>query len=205
MTVPNSNIKRGDHFTWTYALWFIPMLIQPWEGWLPSGWDWWSIDLLAFLLLSIAILVSLCVNLIRRRWRRILSLLATPVFLLILTGLLAFVGMTPDRVRFAVTRGEYLAQIKRNNAQSTAPRFNTFAWDDTFIAKTYVTLVYDESDEIGLPVGQQSDAWRQRVAEACHKSGNCVKLDSEPDEYITVEKLSDHFYLFEDSFPNAFP
>ncbi|MBM7048728.1 MULTISPECIES: hypothetical protein [Rhizobium] len=199
------NIKRGDRFTWTYALWFLPVLVQPWEGWFPAGWDWLGIDFLAFLLLAIAIVVSLCINSIRRRWRRVLSLLVTPVFLLIPIVLLAIAGITPNSIRFALTRNGYLAEIQRSDAQSTEPRFNTFVWDDTFTAKTYVTLVYDESDEIVLPIGNQSEAWRQRIQKTCAKNRDCVNLDPQPDEYISVTKIGDHFYLLNESFPNAFP
>ncbi|MGV1791785.1 hypothetical protein [Rhizobium sp. A37_96] len=199
------NIKHGDKFTWTYALWFLPVLAQPWVGWFPAGWNWWGIDLLACLVLTIAIIVSLCVNSIRRRWRRVISLLATPLFLLIPLALLAAAGITPDRVRFALTQSAYLTAIRQSGTQSTEPRFNTFVWDDTFISKAYVFLVYDESDEIGLPIGQQSEAWHQRIQKACDKSKDCVNLNAQPDEYIRVEKLSNHFYLLSYDFPNAFP
>jgi hypothetical protein len=201
----DSNTKRGDKFIWTYALWFLPVLLQPWVGWLPAGWDWSDIDLLACLLLAIAIVISLCVNAIRRRWRRVLSLLVAPAFLLIPIILLARAGITPDWVRFTLTRNGYLAEIQQSNVQGTEPRFNTFVWDDTFTAKTYVTLVYDESDEIALPIGNQSEAWRQRTQKSCIRNRDCINLDAQQDEYISITKIGDHFYLLRDSFPNAFP
>lgn len=159
------------------------MLMIPWEGWFPGNLDWWTIDLLAFLFLTIAVLVSLCVNSILRRWRRLLSLLLTPVFLLTVVALLASVGLTADRIRFALTKNEYLAEIQRLDANSAGPHVHTFAWDDTFVAKSYVTLVYDESDKIASRDNSQSES----------------------DEITSVRPLGDHFYLLDEYYPDAFP
>ncbi|WP_259666689.1 hypothetical protein [Rhizobium bangladeshense] len=82
----------------------------------------------------------------------------------------------------------------------------TFVWDDTFRAKTYSTLVYNESDEIALPKGAQSAAWQQRLQKSClENKKECVNLDPGPDEVVGVRKIGEHFYILDNSLPNAFP
>ncbi|WP_246763683.1 hypothetical protein [Rhizobium bangladeshense] len=143
--------KRRDRFTWTYALWLLPLLAEVWLYWLAPRWDWGTIGLIIWLATLIAVAGSMCFNLALRRWRRVLSLLTAPLLLLFALHLLATAGMTPDSVRFALTRQAYLAEIERSDPPDSEPRLRTFVWDDTFRAKTYSTLVYDESDEIALP------------------------------------------------------
>ncbi|MGO7201686.1 hypothetical protein ACCT30_10060, partial [Rhizobium ruizarguesonis] len=76
--------KRSDKFTWTYALWLLPFLAQDWLYWLHPQWDWWTISLIIWVLTLIAVAGSLCINLARRRWRRLVSLLIAPLLLLVL-------------------------------------------------------------------------------------------------------------------------
>ncbi|OWO92535.1 hypothetical protein B5E41_22530 [Rhizobium esperanzae] len=198
--------KRGDQFTWTYALWLLPFLGQDWLYWLAPQWDWWTVDLFVFLATLIAMAGSLCFNLVLRRWRRVLSLLITPLLLLVCLHLLAVAGITPDSVRFALTKQAYLAEIKRADLPGAEQRFRTFVWDDTFRRKTYSTLVYDESDEIALPKGAQSAAWQQRLQTFClEKKKECVTLYPGADEFISVSKIGEHFYILDDSLPTAFP
>jgi|GEM_PF-5580624 len=164
------------------------------------------IDLLVFLATLIAIAGFLCFNLVLRRWRRVLSLLTAPLLLLVCLHLLAIVGITPDSVRFALTRQTYLAEIERADLPDAGQRFRTFVWDDTFRDKTYSTLIYDESDEIALPKGAQSTAWQQRLRKFCsEKRKECVNLDPGPDDYVSVRKIGEHFYILDDSLPTAFP
>ncbi|MGO7321875.1 hypothetical protein ACC808_27780 [Rhizobium ruizarguesonis] len=197
--------KRSDKFTWTYALWLLPFLAQNWLYWLQPQWDWWTISLIIWVLTLIAVAGSLCINLAQRRWRRLVSLLIAPLLLLVLLRILAAVGITSDSVRFALTKQTYLAEIERADRSGGEPRFKTFAWDNTFLEKTYSTLVYDESDEIALPRGEQSTAWQQRVQTPCSEKKECVDLDPGPDEYVSVRKIGEHFYILDNYLPNAFP
>ncbi|MBY5585036.1 hypothetical protein [Rhizobium leguminosarum] len=197
--------KRSDKFTWTYALWLLPFLAQNWLYWLHPQWDWWTISLIVWVMTLIAVAGSLCINLVLRRWRRLVSLLIAPLLLLVLLRILAAVGITSDSVRFALTKQTYLAEIERTDLPGGEQRFRTFVWDDMFLEKTYSTLVYDESDEVALPRGEQSTAWQQRVQTSCSEKKECVDLDPGPDESISVRKIGEHFYLLDDSLPNAFP
>ncbi|MBX4869259.1 hypothetical protein HJA85_20120 [Rhizobium bangladeshense] len=198
--------KRSDRFTWTYALLLLPLLGQDWLYWIAPQWDWWTVDLFVFLATLIAIAGSLCFNLALRRWRRVLSLLTAPLLLLFALYLLGTAGITSDNVRFTLTRQAYLAEIERSDPPGSEPRLRTFVWDDTFRAKTYSTLVYDESDEIALPKGAQSAAWQQRLQKSClENKKECVNLDPGPDEVVGVRKIGEHFYILDNSLPNAFP
>ncbi|WP_261321279.1 hypothetical protein [Rhizobium leguminosarum] len=96
-------------------------------------------------------------------------------------------------------------EIERTDLPGGERRFRTFVWDDTFIEKTYSTLVYDESDEVALPRGGQSMAWQQRVQTSCSEKKECVDLDPGPDEYVSVRKIGEHIYILDNNLPNAFP
>ncbi|MBY5332159.1 hypothetical protein [Rhizobium leguminosarum] len=197
--------KRGDKFTWTYALWLLPFLAQNWLYWVRPQWDWWTIDLIVWVLMLIAIAGSISVNLALRRRRRLTSLLTAPLLLLVLLRILATAGITTDNVRFALTKQTYLAEIERADLSGGEPRFRTFVWDDTFLEKTYSTLVYDESEEIALPNGEQSKAWQQRVQKLCSEKKECLDLNPGPGEYASIRKIGEHFYILDDSLPNAVP
>ncbi|MBX5191103.1 hypothetical protein HJB86_19675 [Rhizobium sp. NZLR3b] len=201
----SEQIKRSDKFTWTYALWLLPLLAQYWLDRLAPQWDWWIASLIILAATLIAIAGSICINLALRRWRRALSLLTVSLLLLALLRILAVAGITPDSVRFAWTKQAYLAEVKRTDLPAGEQHFRTFVWDDRFRDKTYSTLVYDESDEIALPNGEQSTAWQQRVQKSCSERKECVDLDPDPGEFIIVRKIGEHFYILDDSLPNAFP
>lgn len=197
--------NRGDKFTWTYVLWLLPFPGQYWLDRLAPQWDLWITGLIIPVLTLVAIAGSICINLALRRWRRVVSLLTASLLLLILLRILAVAGITPDSLRFAWTKQAYLAEAKRTDLPDGEPRFRTFVWDDRFRDKTYSTLVYDESDEIALPNGEQSSAWQKRVQVSCSEKKECVNLDPGPDEYISIRKIGEHFYILDDGLPNAFP
>jgi hypothetical protein len=60
-------------------------------------------------------------------------------------------------LRFAATRSYYDRQIAQLPANGK-PRLLVFSWGGMIWASRGV--VYDESDEIALPIGQQSAAWK---------------------------------------------
>nr|WP_246724739.1 hypothetical protein [Rhizobium phaseoli] len=183
----------------------LPLSAQYWLDRLVPQWDWWIAGLIILTATLVAIAGSICINLMLRRWRRVVSLLTASLLLIVLLRILAAAGITPDSVRFAWTKQEYLAEIRRTDPSGEEQRFRTFAWDDRFRDKTYSTLVYDESDEIALPNGEQSTAWQQRLQKSCSERKECVNLGPGPGEYIIVRKIGEHFYILDDSLPDAFP
>ncbi|WP_145616647.1 MULTISPECIES: hypothetical protein [Nitrospirillum] len=86
-----------------------------------------------------------------------------------------------DRLHFAIARPRYLAQI-RALPQTGQPRLAIIEWGG-FIAMT-IGVVYDESDEIGLPRSQQSTTWNDRAAGSELSCG-----------YAVNAAVGDHFYL----------
>ncbi|MEF0943864.1 hypothetical protein [Rhizobium sp. BR 362] len=198
--------RSGDKFTPIYVLWFLVPELLVWTWWLFPTWDWWTIDFAIFIVLAPTILISVCVNLVRMRWRRLFSLLLAAFLVLFSNRILVMLDITPDRFRFELTKNSYLQEVQRIEVEPETPRFKTFPWDDTFVAKAYQTLVYDESDQIALAPGTQSISWLQQMERRCAEGKDCVHLTSAPpDEYISVTKLADHFYIVDDDFPNAFP
>ncbi len=203
---PNKGWRSGDKFTPIYGLVFLPLIARFWAWWLVPDWNWFLIDLALFALSALIFVGIALVNLIRLRWKRVLSLSLAAGAIAAIGFALNAVGMTPDRLRFALTGNEYIRAVEQIAGTAGTPRFKTFPWDDTFTGKTYRTLVYDESDEITHPVGTQSEDWRKRATEGCGKNGNCIHLESKPpDEYVSVETLRDHFFILDDEYPNAFP
>src|ERR1700729_3332459 len=65
-------------------------------------------------------------------------------------------------LRFAMTRSNYDHQVALLPADDK-PRVAVFDWGGMIWSSRGV--VYDESDEIALPLGQQSAAWRDRAGE----------------------------------------
>ena len=112
-----------------------------------------------------------------------------PGFLLV-TSILVFFNFFPflrgcnylgGALRFAMTRSYYENHIARLPFDGT-PRLAVFNWGGMIWASKGV--VYDESDEIALPLGQQSADWNARA-----RSGElgCGNWDA--------RRLSSHFYL----------
>ncbi|WP_260682690.1 hypothetical protein [Rhizobium laguerreae] len=129
----------------------------------------------------------------------------TPLPWLVIIYIVAATGITPDSVRFALNKQAYLAEIERTDVTSGEPRFRTFAWDSMFKAITSTTLVYDESDEIALPNGEQSAAWQQRTQKLCSDKKECVNLYPGSDWSFSVSKVGEHFYIVYQDFIDAFP
>lgn len=203
---PSLPTIQKDKFTAVYALWYLPFLVASWWGWLRPDWDWERIGLFSSGMYCVAILGALGFNLMLLRWRKVLSILVAPFIAIGPFYLLAKQGVTPNSVRFALTKQTYLDAIEKGDGQGNGPQFRTFVWDDSFTDKSYWTLVFDESDEIDLPAGTQSPAWQQRLKELCSQKKDCISLQPlEDDEYIYVNRLNGHFYLVADEFPNAFP
>ncbi|QND13546.1 hypothetical protein HB775_06390 [Rhizobium leguminosarum bv. trifolii] len=197
--------KRDDKFTWTYAIWFLPYLAQYWLWWLAPKWDWWIIGLITLALTVIAVAGSICINLARRRWWRVMSLLITPLPWLVIIYIGAATGITPDSVRFALNKQAYLAEIERTDVTTGEPRLRTFALDSMFKTIISTTLVYDESDEIALPSGEQSAAWQQRTQKLCSEKKECVNLYPGSDWPFSVSKVGEHFFIVYQNFIDAFP
>jgi hypothetical protein len=83
--------------------------------------------------------------------------------------------------------------------QTGEPRFHKFDWGTTGGAAApnfFFTLVFDESDEIGLPPERRLPAWRGRVGGSiCATTPMCSLYESYGNKTVTVEKMSGPFFL----------
>jgi hypothetical protein len=147
----------------------------------------------------IAFLVALARNGIKWRWRRLLSLVAAPFAAWALLWLAAEAGLTPQRIRFEWGRSFYAEEVARISPGEW-PRFKTWDWGGTggvAVPNIFYTLIYDETDEIALPLSGRSEGWKRRV-------GASTPMVSEPLEgapIVTVKKLTGHFYVMTVVYP----
>jgi hypothetical protein len=64
------------------------------------------------------------------------------------------------------------------------------------VVNTFQTLIYDESDEIGLPPVQRSNEWHARAHQLCPGTQMCSIVAPDPPSHVVeVTKMRDHFYL----------
>ncbi|MBX9774151.1 MAG: hypothetical protein K2Y71_07025 [Xanthobacteraceae bacterium] len=102
----------------------------------------------------------------------------------------------PER-RFEFNRQHYVDQIVQL-PETGVPRLMAFDFGSTggtAVANIFYTLVYDESDEIGLPPAQRSLEWRQRACSVSSMQA-CLTQKSDPQRYVVeVKSMGSHFYL----------
>jgi len=143
-------------------------------------------------------LVVFVINIVRRHWRRLVSQLGAPFIAAMFFALLGAAGVNPQSIRLAVNKRSYLAEIAKL-PDTGEPRFHSFKWGETggaAVANFFFTLVFDETDEIGLPPGLRSEAWVKRhTPPACVKEQQCAVYESAGGKTVTVEPMGDHFFL----------
>ena len=96
-----------------------------------------------------------------------------------------YVQYPRDRARFLAKRSEYDATVAR--LPQNGRRFAEFNWGGMLFASTGV--VYDETDEVGLPFGQQSAQWKERMRNTdltCGGEGPIGKVMPMGDHYYVV-------------------
>ena len=120
-------------------------------------------------------------------WRAALAHLVLPVVVLAAASqpfaTMRWLNSLGDRIHFEIMRPTYLAEVEAMR-DTGEPKLALFNWGGMVWASYGV--VYDASDEIALPRGQQSAAWRRR---ADHSELAC-------DEYgYGFEPIREHFYF----------
>lgn len=149
---------------------------------------------------AVLILLWLAFLVAQGRSQRAISFAALPVIAFLLLwwrDLLAPVDWGAAYARFLVHRAEYRAEVARLEARNGAPVIACFPWLAYGFpgATGEIAVVYDASDEIARPFGQQSPAWRDRA---------CSDLKPDPHEGralpFTAQHLDGHYYLANISF-----
>jgi hypothetical protein len=170
----------------TAILWLV------WIGF-PAELNFWPLDLLIFVpvivLVMLGATVVAVVIIIRalrtKRWRSAISAAVLPLVAIAVCiypyGAMQTLREAGDRFHFYVMRSHYLAEVaaRSNEAQ---PRLIVWNWGGMIWSSKGV--IYDESDEIALPVTSQSADWKSRASGSELVCGD-----------YSFEALGNHFYL----------
>jgi hypothetical protein len=145
----------------------------------------------------------LIANAIKRRWRRVISIVAAPVAAYYFLVALGALGIDPHRIRFELSRAHYQDQVSRL-PETGEPRFKIFDWGSTggaAVVNIFYTLIYDESDEIGLPREERSADWNRRANALFPGSQMCSILHPDPSRhFVNIRKMGAHFYLVTETY-----
>ena len=149
---------------------------------------------------AVTLLIALIVNLMKRRWRLVLSVVLAPALAAAALLALMWLGVTPFRVLFEIKRFSFEREIAQTPEAAGAPRLRSFEWGDTGgagVANIFETIIYDESDEIALPALQRSEAWLARAKATGPSTGltAVLKMRHTEESSVSVEKIRGHYYL----------
>jgi len=204
----DTTTKINDKFTISYSIFVgLLFLLFALSRDLDRIFNLW-LALVPLLLLPTIVVVLVLIGCLiyhatNRRWRRVLSVVAAPVIAYLFFSLLGEFGINTDRIRFEFGKQYYLDQIARV-PRTEEPRFKMFDWGSTggaAVVNILYTLIYDESDEIGLSPEQRSTAWNQRANALCPGSHMCSILNPNPPRHIVhIKKMQGHFYLVTEFF-----
>ena len=110
--------------------------------------------------------------------------------------LFARTGVTSDWVRFHVSRFYYLHKIAEAPRANNAPLFIMFDWGESggaAVPNIFDTLIYDETDQIGLPPEKRSDEWMERMDK--RRTGSILYTILEPGKLWETTAFGQHFFL----------
>jgi hypothetical protein len=153
--------------------------------------------LLPTMAVAIAWIVWLIRNSFLRRWRRLASVIVAPFVAYGFFILLGMLDINPDQIRFEFTQQSYLKQIAEKTS-SEPPRLEIFLWGTTggaAVTNTLDYLIYDESDEVGLPVAQRSAEWKSRAGAMCPGTFMCAIIAPPPQMAVKIKRMRRHFFL----------
>ena len=148
---------------------------------------WYGSATLIFLWLPFLVAQGTC--------RRAVSFAILPVVACLLLwwpSLLAPVDRAALYSRFLIHRAGYQVEVARLEARGEMPVIACFPWRIYGFAglEGEIAVVYDKSDEVAFPLGQQSPAWKEHA---------CSDLSPTPREGrinpFTTQHLDGHYYL----------
>jgi hypothetical protein len=160
---------------------------------------------LAALLWAVPMVIGLGVNAFKRRWRRLISIVAAPIIAWSFFSALGPLGVTTERIRFAWSKSSYLAEVSALPVSDDSIRLKTWNWGETggvAVPNFFWTLVYDDSDQIALPPSSWSAEWVQKNGQVGSRLYSVVhNRRDDKDYYVTVRRLDGHFYVVEELYP----
>jgi hypothetical protein len=159
-------VKR-DKFTLTYGLWAGALLLLYASGhYLDLYVLLVPLLLVPTIVVAVGLLASLIWNGVKLRWRRCVSVVVGPMVAAAIFWFAGYMGITPDRIRFEITKSYYMKQIAQMPRERGVPLFVKFDWGNTGgagVANIFRSLVFDESDERLLHDQKRSDQWKRRA------------------------------------------
>jgi hypothetical protein len=156
-----------------------------------------AVALLIFAALAISFTVT-------GRWRRLVSiLLAPPSAFLLLIGMMK-AGVTPYWIHLHFDKEDYISEAVHLPGLSGGAVFRVWDWGDTggvATAVTTYTLVYDESEEIALPVNQRSFVWKHRAMASQNRITTGLQMDQADASYVLdVVRVDGHFFVVKETY-----
>jgi hypothetical protein len=201
--------RRRDAFTPWYTVWTGAFLLllgvshdldRIFKLWLLLV----PIIALPALVWAATMLIGLAVNAFKRRWRRVISILAAPIIALAFFSVLARLGLTDDRIRFELGKSDYQAQVDALPASDDGIRIKTWDWGETGgagVPNFFWTLVYDDSDQIALPPSSWSAQWVEKTGQVGSSLYSVVHQADDKSHSVRVRHVVGHFYVVEELYP----
>jgi hypothetical protein len=112
---------------------------------------------------------SLGASVIRRRWRRTMSIIAAPIIAGSVFFLFGKLGITTELIRLELGKSSYMAEVAALPDTNGGRRLKIWSWGSTggaAVANFSSILVYNESDQIALPRSSWSAEWRRNADQA---------------------------------------
>ncbi len=154
-------------------------------------------------------------------WRAVLFFVVVPIALFISyqslirsPPLVAAVHRTmivvPDLIGMGYVTASERREVEALSGQNGAPAMRLWQLPakGSSSKPTFVSLLYDASDEINRPPDQRSEAWKNRLADARSEiTGNVFPMNWETDGtvrwVVSIIPLRHHFYFIEETYDRS--
>jgi len=206
--------SKIDAYTPSYSLWTgLIFLFVCYGGELDRIFNLYILLLpiigLPIIIWAIIMIVFLIRNAYRRNWRRVVSIIAAPFIAATILWMLGQLGLKQELIYLEYRKPCYLIDIAAQPNENGKMHFKSWDWGVTGGATCtdiYYILVYDESDQIGLPPPDGSD-YSQKLINSGDQYLREKFFKVYPQGYtpglynnlnpIIIKHLEGHFYLVE--------
>jgi hypothetical protein len=170
-------------------LFLIPAVGLPAIGWL-LAWLYW-----------------VGTNVLKKRWRRLMSVVAAPIVVSLIVYGWRLYGPSVEDIQLLIEKPRYLKEIADLPANDVGKHLKIWEWGSiggVGVTNIFYILVYDDSDQIGLPYHRTSADWKERADKAAKGNDFWSVIDAEKNgadfSRGSVKKLDEHFYLITEVF-----